>query len=144
AQPAQSQAGPLAVADNEIVLYRFTGVNDDGGGAGIGVATVFQCTNFSGATETIRFVLRDRQASFIINTTFTLQHLHTVTAATHPANGFLDADINFQVGVGHGSMAIAATTTSIVCTAMVVNAANETAVGTLHAVRFSPIPGTQE
>ena len=43
--PAQSLTGPLAVGDNEITLYRFTGVRDNGGLTNLGVATVFHCTN---------------------------------------------------------------------------------------------------
>jgi hypothetical protein len=45
-----------ATTDPEIIIYRFPGVKDD---LGTQVATVFHCTNFSGVTETIRFVTRN-------------------------------------------------------------------------------------
>ena len=47
-----------ATTDPEVIIYRFPGVFDDGGGFSSGSQTVFICTNFSGATETIRFVTR--------------------------------------------------------------------------------------
>src|SRR5262249_39929881 len=53
--PAEADA---AVGDPEMVIYRFPGVADNGGGAGVGVATVFHCTNFSGVQETLRIVTR--------------------------------------------------------------------------------------
>ena len=47
-----------ATTDPEIIIYRFPGVRDNGGGPASGVATVFACTNFSGVTETVRLVTR--------------------------------------------------------------------------------------
>src|SRR3954464_2420311 len=43
-----------ATSDPEIIIYRFPGVFDDGDAASAGTATVFHCTNFSGATENLR------------------------------------------------------------------------------------------
>src|SRR5262245_8840390 len=37
-----------ATTDPEVVLYRFPGVLDNGGGTGSGTATAFHCTNYSG------------------------------------------------------------------------------------------------
>src|SRR5215475_2467816 len=51
--PAPADA---SITDPEIIIYRFPGVRDDGGGVFIGVATVFFCTNFSGVTENARLV----------------------------------------------------------------------------------------
>ena len=34
-----------ATTDPEVIIYRFTGVRDDGGGPSAGVATAFFCTN---------------------------------------------------------------------------------------------------
>src|SRR5262245_4623483 len=55
AQPTPASAG---VNDPEVIIYRVPGVRDDGGGSGVGVATVFVCTNFSGAEENLRKIGR--------------------------------------------------------------------------------------
>jgi len=138
---AQAQVG-----GTEIVLYRFAGVRDDGGGIGMGVATVFHCTNFSGVTETIRFVLRDFDATLISNRTVNIAHLRTIAVSTHDDVAYAHTDfLSSATPIMEGSLAIAATTTSIVCTAMTIDASNPVPVGvSLHGVRFSPIPGTEE
>ena len=56
-QAAPASAG---VNDPEIFIYRGAGINDTGGAAFSGNATAFLCTNFSGATENIRVVVRNR------------------------------------------------------------------------------------
>ena len=57
---AIGMAAPASAAqsDPEIIIYRFPGVTDNGGAPNTGVATSFHCTNFSGASETIRFATR--------------------------------------------------------------------------------------
>jgi hypothetical protein len=47
-----------ATTDPEVIIYRFPGVLDNGTGINVGVATIFQCTNFSGEQENIRLVTR--------------------------------------------------------------------------------------
>ena len=78
--PAPASA---AVGDPEVIIYRFPGVLDDGGAANAGVATLFHCTNFSGVTETVRFVTRNKNAALLQNNTIFIVHLETRTAATH-------------------------------------------------------------
>jgi hypothetical protein len=48
--------------------------------------------------------------------------------------------------VTQGTTAIAATTTSIICTAVTIDAANAPPTFTipLRGIRFSPVPGSQE
>jgi hypothetical protein len=68
-------AWPLALARDEGPrghLYRFPGVLDN-----VGVATVFHCTNFSGAQETIRLVTRDFDGTLKSNSTGSMPHLTT-------------------------------------------------------------------
>jgi len=139
--PAPANA---AQTDPEVILYRFPWVRDNGGNAE-GIATVFSCTNFSGATETIRFVTRRFDTTLVGNTTVTIMHLGTIAVVTHPplAIGF-NASLNTGV-VDPATTAIAATSTNIICTATVVDAANGAANGVaLRGVRFSPVPGSQE
>src|SRR5262249_30373967 len=69
--------------DPEIIIYRFPGVRDNGGNPGAGVATVFHCTNFSGATENIRFATRDAGGTLGSNMTILIDHLTTRNASTH-------------------------------------------------------------
>src|SRR3954451_5639544 len=76
-------AADAAQVDPEVIIYRFPGVRDDGSANFAGTATVFHCTNFSGATETIRFVTRDHNSILVTNKTSLIAHLTTLTAFTH-------------------------------------------------------------
>src|SRR3954454_24672145 len=78
AAPASAAAG-----GPEVIIYRFPGVRDSGGAAGTGVATVFHCTNFSGATETIRLVTRGQVGDLLTNVSVDVPHLFTFSATTH-------------------------------------------------------------
>ena len=142
-QPAPTSA---AQGDPEVIIYRFPGVRDNGGAANTGVATVFHCTNFSGVTETLRFVTRNDAGSLLQNTTIGLIHLQTVTIATHDVNAYNeDKFLAAGVFVGQGTTAIAATSINIICTAMTIDASTAAPVGVaLRGIRFSPVPGSQE
>ena len=141
-QPTLASAG---VNDPEVIIYRFPGVRDDGGTAGIGVATVFHCTNFSGVSETLGFVTRIFSSGLRTNKTIVIGHLETLTAVTHPVFAYqLDLDLA-TTAVTQGTTAIAATSTNIICTAMTIDAANAKPTGVaLRGIRFSPVPGSQE
>ena len=143
-QPAQA-----ATTDPEVIIYRFPGVRDTGGAPGSGVATSFHCTNFSGGTETVRFVLRDTSSAIVSNNTYTLNHLRTVTISTRVNAAYLhDLTIPVLAPTGifaQGTVAIAATSTSIICTAMTIDASTTAPVGVaLRGIRFNPVPGSQE
>ena len=133
------------VVDPEVIIYRFPGVRDNGGGTDTGVATVFHCTNFSGTTETLRFVTRGFEGVLIQNTVVPILHLQTKTVSTHDTVAYND-DVNLATGlVRQGTTAIAATSTSVICTAMTIDASTAAPVGVaLRGIRFSPAPGSQE
>ena len=138
-----------ATTDPEVIIYRFPGVRDAGGAPGTGVTTSFHCTNFSGVTETARFVLRDTSSAVVANNTYTLAHLRTVTISTRLNAAYLhDLSIPLLSPMGffaQGTVAIAATSTSIVCTAMTIDASTTAPVGVaLRGIRFNPAPGSQE
>jgi len=139
-QPAQA-----AETDPEVIIYRFPGVRDDGGADNVGVATVFHCTNFSGVQENLRFVTRSPGGTLKTNLPLLIGHLLTRTIATH-FNLAYGIDLNLATGVlSSGTTAIAATSTSIICTAMTIDAANPKPDGVaLRAIRFNPVPGSQE
>src|SRR5262249_41070184 len=65
------------VDDPEVIIYRFPGVFDDGGGVFAGTATAFACTNFSGVTENIRFVTREWDTTLKSNAVLSIPHLGT-------------------------------------------------------------------
>jgi len=139
AEPVQA-----AVGDPEVIIYRFPGVRDDGGGTNAGEATVFHCTNFSGVTETIRFVTRNTTGTLLQNSTDSIPHLATRTAVTHPTVAFAN-NLNLATSVVQGTTAIAATSTNIICTAMTIDASTTAPVGVaLRGIRFNPVPGSQE
>ncbi len=133
-----------ASGGTETILYRFPGVRDNGGGTFSGMATLFDCTNFSGVLETIRIVVRDQSTGVVANTTANISHLANLGFSTHLA--VISGVFNLNTGaILGGTAAIAATSTSIVCTAMIVDAASASPVGiALHGIRFSPIPGSEE
>jgi hypothetical protein len=71
--------------------------------------------------------------------------ISTATAVTHftrayPASGNMSTSV-----ITHGTTAIAATSTNIICTAMTIDASTIVPVGVaLRGIRFSPVPGSQE
>jgi len=143
-QPAPADA---AVGDPEVIIYRFSGVLDDGGVANAGVATVFHCTNFSGVQETIRFVTRRSDAEIASNGTVNIAHLATRTVVTHATLAYFTEIIleTLTGSIAQGTTAIAATSINIVCTAVTIDASTTAPVGVaLHGIRFAPVPGSQE
>ena len=139
-EPAQA-----GITDPEVIIYRFPGMRDDGGGSLTGIATVFHCTNFSGAPETVRFVTRNFNSTLVNNQTIPLDHLATKTVVSHLSAAY-EQDLNLITGpVNQGTTAIAATSINVICTAMTIDAAAHTPIGVaLRGIRFSPVPGSQE
>jgi hypothetical protein len=142
AEPVQA-----GINDPEVIIYRFPGVHDDGGAPNFGTATVFLCTNFSGAQENMRFVTRTGNVTLFSNITASLNHLQTIVVSTHPAFPYVETLNMNDVSTGPftGTTAIAATSTNIVCTAMTIDAGLGRPTGVaLRGIRFSPVPGSQE
>jgi len=127
------------------VLYIFPGARDDGGSDGAGVATLIHCFNFIATRETVQFTARNFDGSLKANLSFQVDFLGTRTAATHDTNLYAE-DLFLHTGVlDQGAIGVAGTSTNIVCTGQVVDAAATVPNGfDLHAVRFNPIAGNQE
>ena len=139
--PAPASA---AVGSPEVVVYRFSGVKDDGNADFVGTATVFSCTNFSGVTETLRFVTRHLDGTIRQNDTVPINHLQTTILVTHGVRAY-GLQFGLATNVVQGTTAIAATSTNILCTAMILDAANAQFAGvSLRGIRFNPAPGSQE
>jgi hypothetical protein len=134
-----------AVGDPEVIIYRASGVRDTGGGAFTGLATAFHCTNFSGVSESIRFVVRNTTGALLANQAVTVPHLNTVTVATKEIGSYLITNNLNTNPIEQGTAAIAATSINVTCTVWVVQANITTPEGiALHMTRFNPAPGTQE
>ncbi len=132
------------VGGTELILYRYPGVRDTESLTNPGVATVFQCTNFSGVTETLRIVVRDPGGVVLANSAFLINHLQTLTVSTHLVS-FAVVNSLITGPISGGTAVIAATSASMVCTASVLDASGSTSDGVaLHGIRFNPIPGSQE
>src|SRR5215813_2408669 len=140
--PATANA---ATTDTEVIVYRFPGVLDDGSAGQAGVATSFHCTNFSGAVENVRIVVRNFDGTIKANVFFPIGHLATKTASTHSAVLYTEDQVFNTGAVNQGTAAIAATSLNIICTAVTINASSSQPNGfALRGIRFNPIPGSQE
>ena len=137
-----AQAGTL---DPEVIIYRGSGILDSGGTSFVGYATAFMCTPFSGVSENIRFVVRGNDGAIKANQAIVVAHLNTVTASTKQVDA-LTSQINLVTGsVLQGTVAIAATSTSVTCTAMMLSATTTpTIAAMLHMTRFNPLSATEE
>jgi hypothetical protein len=135
------QPASAATTDPEVIIYRFPGVFDDGRNA-----TSFHCTNFSGATETIRFVTRAANGALLSNVAVNIAHLATFSTSTQDVAVYADAFPSLNTGaVVQGTTAIAATSINVVCTAMTIDAQSIQVIAVaLHGIRFAPVPGSQE
>jgi hypothetical protein len=139
-QPAQA-----AQTDPEVIIYRFPGVRDSGGASFTGLATVFHCTNFSGVTETLRFVTRGQNGALLTNVAPNINHLETITTATHLTNAYGNQIVMATGVVLQGTTAIAATSINIICTAETIDASPAAPIGVARrGIRFSPVPGSHE
>jgi hypothetical protein len=137
--PAQA-----AQTDPELLIYRASGVIDDGSGSFAGVATAFHCTPVSGVTENIRFVVRNVSGGIVANTLFAAPHLQTLIVSTHLTEVYGFATISPGIAF-QGTVAIAATSSNVLCTGKTINAQPSVPSGfILPMVSFNPMPGTQE
>lgn len=126
-------------------IYQFSGVLNSAGGANAGTGTVFYCTNFSDATLTVRFLLRDRFGMTLSDSTRSISAKRTFSYATKSLLS-IDEDVaNDFAAFAQGSMVIAATETEILCNAAVIKADLATMEGyALTYRRFVQMPGAQE
>jgi len=145
----QAPAGvqPLAVGDPLKIIYRISGVTDNGGGDAVGVATLIHCTNFGSVSETVKFIIKQWDGTVLKSRYTTIVSGNTRTAATHyTALFFEDLALTPNIVIGQGSAIIYATLPQMVfCSAMIVDAAATVPQGiSLHMVRYNPATGTQE
>jgi len=145
-EAAAFAAGSSLTTDPLIQIYRFTGLRDNGGATGVGVATAIHCTNFSATTENLRIKVFQFTGVAVKDLTFAaIPANYTFTIVTHAPNAF-SVDANLATGVlNQGSARIWATSPSFVCTASAIDAAATVPYGVdLRGIRYNPIPGTEE
>jgi len=110
------------------------------------VASVVHCFNFGSVEETIQIVVRNSDGSILKNTTFGLDSFVTVAVASHGSHLYNNGTVGLETGaVFHGVLGISATTSNMVCTAQVIDAAASVPNGIdLHGARFNPISGSEK
>jgi hypothetical protein len=122
-------------------IYVGSGVTDSGSAANAGVATAVHCSNVSGVTAGMRFVVHSPSGAVEADVTLPigLPHGVTITLATHGIGYFTEVDLGTGI-VNQGMLNIESTQSGVFCTAMIVDAA---AVGgvALDLVRANPHPG---
>ena len=145
-RPAQSGApANLRAFPALTVIYKAAGVRDSGSAENAGTATTTHCTNTSGASQRIRYVVRNFNGAVVADAAFTVGAITTRTVSTHGT--VLVEDLPFLspgVAIAQGVITIYATAASVICTIQVLDASTGVSVGDLHLVRFNSIADTQE
>jgi len=131
-----------AASAQETVIYRFAGASASGAN---GLNTTINCTNFSGLPADVRAALRDSVGNLLVNITSPIANLATMTFATNPGPGEVPLNFPGMIVVPAGTVAIAATTLAMICSAQVFDSSGGGRTGySLRGVRFSPYPGSEE
>ncbi|HET6378524.1 MAG TPA: hypothetical protein VFG05_09505 [Methylocella sp.] len=145
------EGGPQAVTPQALtypqqIIYRVSGVRDDGQKPELGVATSFHCTNWSNLPEKLAIAVYNFNGGLARARSFIVNSHHTFTVSTHRTKIFSeDAVLSPGVDIDQGYAQIHSTTTNIYCSAMIVDAASSAPAGiALHLVRFNPYPGSTQ
>ena len=126
-------------------IYVGSGVRDSGGADNVGIATVFHCSNVSGVTTTIRFLVLNHVGGIAGSLSVSVAHGRTQTAPTHNTAAYSE-DGSLATGlVGEGVINIESTQSGVFCNAKTIDASAGFPDGvTLPLVRVNPHPGTVE
>jgi hypothetical protein len=109
-------------------------------------ATAFSCSNVSGQTASMRFLILGKSGSPVRIYTLSLVNGANVTIATESID-FLSSELSLQTGNhnNEGTVSIESTQSGVFCTAMMVDPTADVPSGiALHLVRINPHPGTVE
>jgi hypothetical protein len=141
AQPATAVTFPSLTT-----IYIGSGVRDDGGSHNAGAATVFHCSNVSGVTAEVRFLILNWIGTTVeLNHTAGLPHGRTFTLSTHSTVAFSESVLLSTGLVDEGLVNIESTQSGVFCTAKTIDASTVAPEGvTLPLVRVNPHPGTVE
>jgi hypothetical protein len=125
-------------------IYVGSGIVDSGGPENAGFATIFNCSNVSGVTATVRFLIL---STFGVNAdkSVVLPHGETVVAATdETAVSFETLSLDVMSILNGGVVNIESTQSGVFCNAIFADAAGGGFAVNLPLVRVNPHPGTVE
>jgi hypothetical protein len=137
AQPAAATTFPTLTT-----IYVGSGLQDSGTSS-INTATAVSCSNVSGQTAEIRFLILDG-GLIKGDVTGTVAHGADITVATQNVNSILEALI-LTGELSGGTLNIESTQSGVFCTAYLIDTDASGPNGmALHLVRVNPHPGTVE
>ena len=140
AQPAAAITFPSLTT-----IYLGTGVVDDTSIANTGLATSFLCTNVSGVSANIRYLVLDKFGAVAAQITQTVGHGSTSTVSTHNTTTFDEISLpTIQFAISQGAVNIESTQSGVFCSAYIVDAADAVDIAPINLVRVNPHPGTVE
>jgi hypothetical protein len=126
-------------------IYVGTGLRDDGGGQFDGIATVIHCSNVSGVTASVRFLMLTSAGSVGFSHTTSLNHGATFIAGTHNTVAYVENQSLGGAASNNGVVNIESTQSGVFCMANTIDAASTSPTGVpLRLVRVNPHPGTVE
>jgi hypothetical protein len=128
-------------------IYIITGVKNSGDGADQGVATAIQCSNVSGVTTNIRFLVLNAGGAVLASVTNNnVAHGQTIERSTHNTEAYLSEGVLIPgTSLSSGTVNIESLQSGVFCTAAIIDASLSAPVGvTPHIVRINPHPGSVE
>ena len=141
---ALAQPAAAVTFSSLTTIYVGSGVSDDGAIEFEGVATAFICSNVSGQSATIRFLVLGKEGQLEASSSTTVPHGGTRVAVTHRAATFL-TDLDLATGtVAHGVVNIESTQSGVFCNAVVAEADTTAQAYPLRLVRINGHPGAEE
>jgi hypothetical protein len=147
--PANVQANRAAPANVPFgqlrSIYVAPGVFDNGLAADTGAAASFLCTNLSGVTARLRYLVLREDGGVAANVTFNVPHAQTHTVSTHATLGFTEnAELSPGAAiVSPGVAIIESDQSSVFCSAMLLDASTAVPGGIpLNLTRMNATPGT--
>lgn len=135
AQPAAAITFPTLTT-----IYVGTGVNDDPD-----TATSFHCSNVSGVSTDVRFLVLSASGVVEASTTITIAHGVTHTASTRSTAAYVENTDLTTGAILQGVVNIESRQSGVFCSAVTIDIAATSPLGvTLRLVRVNPHPGTVE
>ena len=128
-------------------IYIVPGVVDSGDANNVGVATAFQCSNVSGVTTEIRFLVLSETGAVLGSVTVaSVLHGATIQVSTHFTNPYINETALITGTVlNTGVVNIESLQSAVFCTAAIIDAAAVNPDGvTPHIIRVNPNPGSVE
>jgi hypothetical protein len=129
-------------------IYVISGVVNSADAADAGLATAFQCSNVSGVTTSIRFLVLSRTGTVLASSTATnVAHGATIARSTHPTNSYGGEGTGLIAGtaLNAGVVNIESLQSGVFCTAAIIDASLNNPDGVSpHIIRVNEHPGTVE